>query len=1344
MKLLKLLLVFLLSGICSFAQVAPQVYYTFDLGNPLAPTIGVTNLSGGGTYSIAPGKVGNALLQNNSTSTLMNGQSVPSSQTIVVEFIFKADYQWSNNRDQQLFSIGSTSAKFIYPELRFATSVVSGGFTESDNFAIRMDGVGPKSWKYYNSGWHHMVFMYEAATGRKTIFVDGVSPTGFTKIVNPGTISPGANNNLTLSSNTSYLKAAQYIDEIAVYNRSISVAQVCGNYQDIVAGNHYDFTLAVGCGTTAITAALDSMEYPLGHTIGSPNSANVTRTALTQLKNYVLPRWPEARDAPWNVNWLQLNYMAGQYQPGVNNLMVLDTGSALNIELTTNWNYSFQVNTNFISYLDYDDTTRWGGKMVAVSNRNKQWPTHILSFWNQLNPTSAQVPGGRTRAYVFSQDNPNNHYLRNSSGQFISSSGAVTTTKILQPAMPLDSLRKDAKGYKTLFDSLAAYMQDTLDLISENDEVLPIIQSSALGQDPLVLAGMTSAGYSQARKYLGYAHWQFNKLWQDSVRSNPAFDSTAITEYQIDGEDSTGGVPYARVYFEERRKINSDPLFDSTSTVDIYPRYPWNWRFNIGAYRGWQPLVNARNTEEGLGVKYFTPFVSPGWAENEETNLRPGQWLGFLKCMAAAGARRWYIAYFNTNSDYNPPNPPPFNPKGYAWDAVMPVYAQAATDWVIGNGAGDTLMPGDMPQSYVTDFGNSYTYYSGNPEILTVVRKRTVPADSIQYTVATSLQKMSNMTQAITDTAIFTVEGRTFNLETRRQGSVYTIDLNRDSAVIVQWDGYQPYYHPDRWNSDMYFEAEHDTEYVSAAQDIRTFPAIASASDTFNLSGFTTYISYKDSATYSRDTLDYNFTLRTPTTLNLWVRMRSATVNQNSGFSARMDNGAAFTQNLVLDTAFKWYRIGIASATDTMRWTSVSTGSHTLKLRATSTQSEIDQFVLTPNSLSLPEGVPGQANPCAVAPVPIISPASPITQCGGTVILTCSAATNYLWSTGATTRAITASATGSYSVTITAGSGCTGTSAAHSVTINPAATATISPSGTVNNCLGSQVLTAFPGSSYLWSSGETTRSVTKVAGGTFTVTVTNFFGCTAVSAPVILTVNTPVTPTITPSGVVSACNGTPTLLTASSGISYLWSTGAVSQSIQPTLSARYSVIVTDANGCTATSSETAVTFSAAPTVTITQSLVNFCTGTPVLLTASGAANYLWSNGAITDTTTVSTSATYTVTGTSVAGCTNTASVAATFVNCDCEPPAIITVPKINAYNARIAWTPVVGATGYQVVVTDMSTLNGSVKVWRQTTTGLWITKLRPERRYKVEIQTLCNTSIFSAAQTIYFVTKSAL
>src|SRR5258708_11403379 len=85
------------------------------------------------------------------------------------------------------------------------------------------------------------------------------------------------------------------------------------------------------------------------------------------------------------------------------------------------------------------------------------------------------------------------------------------------------------------------------------------------------------------------------------------------------------------------------------------------------------------------------------------------------------------------------------------------------------------------------------------------------------------------------------------------------------------------------------------------------------------------------------------------------------------------------------------------------------------------------------------------------------------------------------------------SAGGSSTVTVTDANGCSATSAATVVTVNPPPVATIAPSGPVAFCAGGNVtLTASAGASYLWSPGNaTSASIVASAGGSYTVTVTD-------------------------------------------------------------------------------------------------------------------------------------------------------------------------------------------------------------------------------------------------------------
>jgi hypothetical protein len=106
------------------------------------------------------------------------------------------------------------------------------------------------------------------------------------------------------------------------------------------------------------------------------------------------------------------------------------------------------------------------------------------------------------------------------------------------------------------------------------------------------------------------------------------------------------------------------------------------------------------------------------------------------------------------------------------------------------------------------------------------------------------------------------------------------------------------------------------------------------------------------------------------------------------------------------------------------------------------------------------------------------------------------------------------------------------------------------------------------------------------AAGTYTgtITVTNPGGCTSSGFPFTITVNAlPATPSITTNVPSPICPGTSIALTSSTGVGYLWSTGATSSSITVTTAGNYMVKITDANGCqSAFSAPTTVSLYSAP------------------------------------------------------------------------------------------------------------------------------------------------------------------
>ncbi len=105
---------------------------------------------------------------------------------------------------------------------------------------------------------------------------------------------------------------------------------------------------------------------------------------------------------------------------------------------------------------------------------------------------------------------------------------------------------------------------------------------------------------------------------------------------------------------------------------------------------------------------------------------------------------------------------------------------------------------------------------------------------------------------------------------------------------------------------------------------------------------------------------------------------------------------------------------------------------------------------------------------------------------------------SYLWSTGATTPTITVGTSGTYTITVQASGGCSGTSAGYTVTVNPRPKPSITASTLLLLNSGDQsILSVAPGfSSYVWSTGETTNQIKVSTIGTYIVTVTDVNGCT--------------------------------------------------------------------------------------------------------------------------------------------------------------------------------------------------------------------------------------------------------
>lgn len=284
------------------------------------------------------------------------------------------------------------------------------------------------------------------------------------------------------------------------------------------------------------------------------------------------------------------------------------------------------------------------------------------------------------------------------------------------------------------------------------------------------------------------------------------------------------------------------------------------------------------------------------------------------------------------------------------------------------------------------------------------------------------------------------------------------------------------------------------------------------------------------------------------------------------------------------------------------------------------------------------------------------------TPSGGTAPYT------YLWMPGAfTTPSISGLSIGTYTVTVTDSRGCTVTGTA-TITQPPILSITSTPtSANCGQANGSATVTGaggFAPYTFSWSNGQTGSNATSLVAGTYTVTITDINMCTQTTPVTIGNIAGP-TATITSFTNVS-CNGgnngnaTIGLTGGTAPFTFLWNNGQTTPTASNLTAGIYSVVATDAAGCSATTN-----------ITITQptALVANAVGTNPLCfggttgTATASAvggtppySYSWTLPGTPTTPSVSglAAGTYTVTVTDSKGCVRTATVTLT------NPPIVST------------------------------------------------------------------------------------
>lgn len=276
---------------------------------------------------------------------------------------------------------------------------------------------------------------------------------------------------------------------------------------------------------------------------------------------------------------------------------------------------------------------------------------------------------------------------------------------------------------------------------------------------------------------------------------------------------------------------------------------------------------------------------------------------------------------------------------------------------------------------------------------------------------------------------------------------------------------------------------------------------------------------------------------------------------------------------------------------------------------------------------------------------------------------------NFNWSppTGLNVTFIsTPTATPLVTTTYTVSSSIAACSATNQVTISVVDYPNINAGPDTSVCRGNSLTMVATGAAqtYSWTPVQFMNNptilnptVVPLATTSYVLTASNGNGLCVRKDTVNVTVNLP--PNINAGSNRNICAGDSVQLTATGGVSYVWSPAATVSDpnipnpfVFPSSPTIYTVIGTDANGCSR-EDQVLVSIIPAPNVSAGND-VTICAGASTTLSAGGGSTYSWLPAATLSNPTIRnpiatpvTTTTYTVTGTNPAGCTNTDTVRVT-------------------------------------------------------------------------------------------------
>jgi hypothetical protein len=1233
------------------------------------------------------------IVSSTSNSTIINDHSaldLPGYFAVEMHFILNKS-EFSNKRQMDFF-------RFLMPNsIPLAPTIHSAFITENsivfrtnndtpnknnfpeDDFVVILDGENQLSLSYYlDEDWHHIAFIhrFDGAQYIKEIYIDGELysnhfrkelPTTYRLLTQGFGTSTGGD--IEISGISLFDRYCGARDNIAFYFNN----ELCPDAIENHATQITQYVISTSAGTTntpntsSLAGTLNAEDFPIGYTPQSTFATVINDTIVSvsdinnyndlyddvseptdQLRTYATPRFKPGHGFQPNVNWMPSDYlgyrgfMSYGGSTGVNDNVstndAVDRAVALQTQLAEFWNYSFTICENTTAYEsgspELDFNTGFINKANSYPN-DSPIKFSLKTFRLQL-PTLANPGGSGSKAAVAYQYyfKPEEYYLMKYDGQtypdddnFLNLNGDEnSSTKLWNPAAELATYNADGSYQKSIFTRLFGAgansgtppMLKNIYHISENNEYTPQFSIGSSGPNINIDNKFNGACGCTGGASIGHQYISTRKKDLDNNYRNQFFDPSTFGQltdamylnYAVDGRDDYG--QYFRYKYDIMRETNSEIGSSGhyLSTPDFYPQNASKWNPTVGDRHGIQWMNEARIVELGVGMEdnRYAPYVSAGWEHYEEKNIRPAQWLGLLKAVGIMGVDLFHTAFFNLGKIKTPePNSVSWwqHPKGFVWQASTPSYVQGVYSRAEDLFTNGVLLPGDV-NLVVTSPSSGLSYkFKDSPNSLIMVRGDDIAAPT-KLLITGSIQPISNVQGNADDDKIasITTPSSIGNLK---------FEIRRQgSTYLYDHNGGTPiFYQLDKWHESTH--PDHWTkDFFFEAELIDNNP---SSLDVFtvDLSGTPItngdYSLYETYVTTSNEALEYRFTPRDNTILtfphnNDYVLYVRAKLLSGSGNIGVQLNASDNSQSFSTN-------LGCLSGTD-WEWYKICSAQATFE----NLNPDIEFLLaLTPSgsnvaidAIYLDVESDNMHFPIDLSVITSIECIDPVGSISST--LSCSG-----------NRDLTAS-----------GSDCSAT-----------------------------------GTTYLWSTSQTTATITDKAPGTYTVTITEA-GMTTASATI--TFGTTPTLTVVASERQKVCTGSPGSLGqaqvlvegGSAPYTYLWSDG-LSQTT-PTASGltagNYTVTVTDANSCTQTDLVT-IAFVAPIQVAVTPSTatINFAQETPINADG-GFVSYQWSPEYWIDNPYIAdpkvrpeANQIYTVTAVDVNGCSSEATINLTVTGSNC-------------------------------------------------------------------------------------------